>query len=170
MLRVTPPVTATRELQAAVLSMKSMDRRLRSDVNRMTRTTFNPVWRDELNKRATTRVQRAVIAKGARIAAGNPPAAVAASSTRALRGGLRPADNPWPFEVGSKNRGRLVSVTRRTKSGGRVTFRRAAARQLRPYNRKGYAALPALREVAPRVVSGWVQLIVRSVYDALERR
>lgn len=160
-------VGESRELQAAVLAFKAADRDLRKRINAATRQTMNPVWRAELAERARTPLDRAVIVKGARIAAGNPPVAVAATSTRALRGGLVPAA-AWPgVELGAR-RDRTTTYSRRSPSGGTHRVTRHTRRQLPARRAGGRIALPAMQEMGPRLASLWVQLIVRVYRDAAE--
>lgn len=168
-VRMMPSVYARRELRAAVAAMKLMRREVKNDVNRGTRQTMNPVWRAEVSSRASTTQQQKVLARGARIKAGNPPRAVAGTSRRPLPGGLVPAEDALVFEVGSKRRDRKVTFTRRSPKGTthQVTRRN---RQLPAYRATGRVVFPAFQNVAPRMVSLWVQTIVRKTYDALERR
>lgn len=165
-----PSVYARRELQAVVVSMKALPRDVRSAVNKGTRETMNPVWRDLVARKARTPQDRAVLVKGARIAAGNPPRAIAASSRRPLAGGLRPADNAAAFEGGARNPNKRGRWSRRTPSGGTTTVQGWPDRQLPRHHRGGRVVYPAFRELAPRLVSLWVQTVMRKTYDALERR
>lgn len=160
-----------RELQAVVLAMKAMDRGLAKEIRRATVSTMNPVWRGEVQAHARTGMDDRVIAKGARIKGGNPPEAIAASSRRALSGGLVPVEG-WPaFEFGTTNRLRRTTYRRRNrKSGGTHTVTRRASRQLPARNAKGRVGYAAFAEVGPRMVALWVQLVVKKVHDALEGR
>lgn len=170
MTRVMPSVYARRELQAVVVSVKALPRDVRRAVSQGTRETMNPVWRGVVANHARTPQQRAVLAKGARIAAGNPPRAVAGSSMRPLSGGLRPGEDTRAFEMGARNPNRRGTWVRRSPSGASHQVRGYPDRPLPRHHRGGHVIYPAFKELAPRLTSLWVQTVIRKTYDALERR
>lgn len=145
--------------------MKAMDRSLRSDVNRETRSMAGPVWKQEIQSRVRTPMDTRVLAKGAALRAGNPPVLVAATSNRKLRGGLVPG-NDWKwFEFGA-NRNKTKTYSRRSKNGGKHQVTRHTARQLPAHQKGGRVVFPAVADIAPRIASLWVQTVVRKVYEA----
>jgi hypothetical protein len=160
-------VRGSEALRAAALALRAADRDLRNDINRATRATLGPVWTGELARRSRTRMDTLVLARGARIAPGNPPVAIAANSGRKLRGGLIPRESWAGFELGARQ-DRKTTYTRSTPSGT-TTVRRHTTRQLPPVERKGRVVWASLRGVAPRAVSLWVQIIVRKYNEAAER-
>lgn len=166
-------VTNHRELQAAALAFKAANRDLRKNINAATRDTMNPVWRSLLEQHAgrTPGVGGRLINTGVRIAAGNPPQAKAAQSKRAIgrQRRLVPAtDWPW-YEFGTKNPQRVSRYLRRNrKAGGSHQVRRRASTALPSYQRGGRVAYPAFKEIAPRMTSLWVQLVVKTYMDAAE--
>jgi len=144
-----------RALQAAVLAFKAADRDLRKRINDSTRSTFNDPWRSGIAGRVRTPLERRVLAPGARIAAGNPPTFVAASSRRALRGGLVP-DVTWPgVEFGADQ--------------NRMKGRRHTTRQL-PARRPKGPVFNTVADMAHRVPRLWAQIIVKVYSDAAEGR
>lgn len=159
---------APEALRAAVLALKAASRDLRTDINRATRETMNPVWKSLVEQRATSARDRAILGKGARIKAGNPPAGQAATSRRALRGGLSPVDNWQAIEFGA-DRERVTTYDRRSKNGGSHTVTRHTARQLPPRIRSGRVVYPAVADIGPRLASLWVSIIVRKYHDAAEK-
>lgn len=161
-------VHGARELRAAVLAMRVARREVRNDINRATRQTFNPVWRQLVNDRARTSLDRRVLNTGVRVVAGNPPALVAAGSRRRLPGGLVPAEQWQGVEFGA-NRDKVTTYRRRSPSGGTHTVRRHTARQLPARQRTGRVVFPAVADIAPRIASLWVQLIVRKFSEAVEK-
>lgn len=159
-----------RELQAVVLAMKAMDRGLARDLRRDTVRVMNPVWKSLVELNAASRMDSLVVAKGARIKSGNPPTAIAASSSRALSGGLVPVQSWPPFEFGS-NGNRTTTYTRRNrKAGGTHRVTRNTTRQLPRRAPKGRVAHPAFAEIGPRLASLMVQTVVRRVHEAAEGR
>lgn len=144
-----------RALQAAVLALRLADRGLRKQINDATRATLNAPWRTGIEQRVRTPLERRVLVPGARIAAGNPPTFVAASSRRALRGGLVP-DTTWPaVEFGADR--------------NRTKGKRHTTRQL-PARRKRGPVFNTLSDIAHRAPHLWAQLIVKVYVDAAEGR
>lgn len=153
-------------IRAAVLALKAADRGLRSEINKATRTTMTPVWKDLISTRARTSQSKKVLNAGVRIKAGNPPAGVAASSKRKLRGGLVPADSWQAIEFGAPDK--VTTYTRKSRNGGTHEVTRHTTRQLPTRAPKGHVVYPAVKAFVPRLVSLWVQTIVRTYYDAAE--
>lgn len=156
------------ELQAAVLALRTADREVRNAIHRQTRATLNPLWRATVAAHARTPLDTAVLAKGARIATGNPPAFVAATSTRALSGGLVPSDQWQAFEFGTHKRGKSRTYRTRSRNGNAYTVTRQTANQLPRFAKGGRVVYPAMAETLPRAVSLWVQTIVRMYAHAAE--
>lgn len=161
-----------RALKAAVLAFKAADRDLRRAINTATRETMNPVWRGLVSDRAAGQggLTARMLGSGARIAAGNPPVAKAAQSTRGVgsRRDLRPSEDFGPWEFGAPNPNKWVTYKRKGRKSGQHTVRRRALRGLPRSAPGGRVVYPAWGELAPRMVSLWVQLIVKKYHDAAE--
>lgn len=159
-------VQDSRELQAAVLALKVVNRELVKDIRVATVGVIGPAWTSEVQSRATTVQERIVLATNAKVLGGNPPTAIAGASGRRLSGGAKANQITGGVEFGTKSRGVFTTYT---SSRGRTNFRvkRRTSRQFRAFNSSGYVVYPAFAEIGPRLTSLWVQLIVRKVYDAL---
>lgn len=156
-------VRESAELRAAVLALKAANRSLRSDINKETTRVGNSIWRPAVERHVRTKTDRLVLAKGVRVKAGNPPVAIAANSRKRLgRTGPVPSE-AWPgYEFGA-NRQKVETYSRK---GHKVT--RHTQRQLPPRIKAGRVVYPAFAEVAPRVASLWVQMIVAKYNEAFE--
>lgn len=151
--------------RAVALALKATDKGIRKDISQQTRTTLNPIWREEITRRAgISRMDAAVFGKGARIAAGNPSRAIAASSRRALSDGFIPDRDAAAREFGA-NREQYTTYDRK---GHPVT--RRTKRGLPAPNRRGRVVYPAWANTAPRMVSLWTQIVVRNIHEALEKK
>lgn len=157
----------SREIRAVAFAMKLVSRDVRNAINRGTRETMNPVWRDAVASHARTPMDTRVIAKGARIVAGNPPAGVAATSKRALSGGFVPAVSWAAYEFGV-NSDKVTTYTSHSPKGKAYKVTRHTARQLPGFTPKGRVAYAALGTFGPRLVSMWVQTVVRTIAEASE--
>jgi hypothetical protein len=156
-------------LRGVVLALKVVEKPVRAEISRETRGTLNPVWRSAVAKHAgASRMDAAVFGKGARIAAGNPARAVAASSRRALSGGFVPDRDGRALEFGV-DRNKESTYPRRGKNGTHQVTRHTR-RGLPARNRRGRVVYPAFAEFGPRLTSMWVQIVVRNIHKALEER
>jgi hypothetical protein len=156
-------------LDAVVYGLKLVPRDVRNRINRETRATLKPIWQQEIQKHlaGTSSFTTRMIGKGL-VSGGNPPVMRAATSRRPLRpGGVTPDAEGYLAEFGGRDT--LYSTyRRRSKNGGRHDVKRRTKLGLPQTDRRGRVAYPAAADVAPRMASLWVQLFVRSVYEALE--
>lgn len=159
--------SGSRELRAVAYAMKLVDRNARSAINKGTRATMNPVWRGAVDAQARTAQDRAVLNKGVRIAAGNPPQALAAGSTRKLSGGLVPAQQWAGVEFGA-DQSKRSTYTTRSPRGKAYRVTRHTARGLPAKAPKGRVVYKAFAQFAPRLVDLWVQTAVRVLAEASE--
>ena len=163
------------ELRAVVLAMKAADREIKRDINRRTRETMNPVWKSlvEGNLAGTGALTTRLLGSGVRIKAGNPPAAQAAQSRRAIgrRKNLKPVTDYHLGEFGVADPEAWSHYERKNRNApGMHKVKRRASRGLPSRAQNGRVVYPAFAEIAPRMVSLWVQTVVRTYYDAVERR
>lgn len=156
-----------REIKAVVLALKVVDRTLANDINRSTKAVLDPVWKGGLSQRAKTLTDRTVIVKGSRVKGGNPPALLAATSNRALSGGLVPSDLYGPIEFGGTFN-KVTTYTRKSKLGGQHKVTRHTARQLPRRVAAGRVAYPTVAEIGPRAASLWVSMTVAKVAAAFK--
>lgn len=169
-VRVVPSVNSSRKFQAVALALRLMDKDLRKEVNRATRETMGPEWKQLVEQEAFTAGVGAILAPGARIAAGNPPVAKAGASVRKLSGGARPADLAHLGEFGSGNPEKFRSYDRKNRrTGGTHKVSRRTLRQFGPRVKSGRAVYPAFAEIAPRAASLWAQIVVRTTHEAFEK-
>lgn len=158
------------ELRAASIALKRVDRSLRSEINAAMRQQGNAIWRGEAEGRRVNALDGAILTKGARIAAGNPPVAIAASSKRPIGRSRRLVpDQTWQaWEFGAEGRDLYTTYDRKSQNGGTHQVRRRTARQLPPRYRKGRVLYPAVERSAPRLAALFVKLVVSKVMDAID--
>lgn len=157
---------APAELRAAVLAMKRADKEIRSEISKSMRSTMSPEWKSEVTQGLTGgRMEARMLLPGTRIAAGNPPTLIAASSTRKVGNGLIPNVNAPGYEFGSHG----TRVSEVVSSKGKK-YKRHTTRHLPAYKKNGRVVYPAASRILPRVASYWVQSIIRAFMDAAETR
>ena len=163
-----PSAKSMAEFRAAALALKAAPKEVRSRINKAVRAEGNVIWREEIDRAARSNLDRRIIAKGARIQAGNPARAIAANSKRALSGGLVPMYDFHGFEYGSSKQEEFFEYERRSPRGKFHSVKRRTKRQLpeRAPVGSGRVAFKAWHRTGPRLVSLWTQIIYRSVYEA----
>ncbi|MFV0315494.1 MAG: hypothetical protein ACK5O2_00835 [Microthrixaceae bacterium] len=130
------------ELLAVILTLKRSGAAVRKEMRAAARAEANPQWKPAVEAAATTRLQRAVIAKGARVKVGMQDfELLAATSRRPLSGGLVPAAQWAGAEYGAK---------RYPQFGPR---------------HKGIARTAA-QKVGPRIVAAWINGAVKGLTQA----
>lgn len=131
-----------RAVRGAALAVKAADRELRRDIGRAAQGVARPIWQRQVAARVRTEQDRAVYGVGT-VTRGNPPALVAAQSSRSRSGGLTPGVEWKWVEFGSNRAHGFRGQLPRFRSGGRVAF-------------------PSLPFVVPRMVSAWVGVVYRA--------
>lgn len=161
-------ISGPRELRAAVIGMKAADKGMRKRINDSMRNTFNPIWKQSLekNKGGFTRADDMLL-KGARIKAGNPPCLVAASSRARFGRALRPAEH-WPLVEFGVSRTEPTNYERRSPKGKVHNVKRRTKSGWPKRQAKGRIATPAANKLIPRIASYWIQSVARTWYEAME--
>jgi hypothetical protein len=165
---VQPSVQALAEFRGAALAIKAAPREIRNAINKSVRAEGNDIWRQAVAARATSKMDRLVLVKGARIQPGNPARAVAASSRRALADGLVPDTDARAWEFGTTQPEHQDTYTRRTRGGASAKVTRHVKRQLPRATNRGRVVYPAWADTAPRLVALWVQTIVRIIHESID--
>lgn len=163
---VQPSAKSLAEFRGAALALKAVAKEIRNDINRTTRAEGSTWWKEAIEQRATTRMDKLVLAKGARIQPGNPARAIAASSRRPLADGLVPDTDARAWEFGTTEPEHQDTYKR--KDGASVT--RHVKRQLPRATNQGRVVYPAWADTGPRLVAMWVQVIVRKIHESLEQK
>lgn len=157
-------VRGSRELKDVILALKSSDKETRRAVTQYAKAEMVRPWLEGLNDRASTTLERRVIAGTATVAVSDQNVRIqAANKGRALSGGFRPKVDYGPVEFGAADK----KVTYRRK--GHPVTRRTRA-QFKPPTRQGTVFYPTAREMIPRLASLFVQTVVKVYADIFEGR
>jgi hypothetical protein len=155
-------VRGSAELRDVILAINQSDREIQRAIRTFTKAALVRPWLESINKRATTTVERRVLAATATVAVSNQNIRItSAAKGRPLSEGLQPKRDYGPVEFGMAPR--KVTYSRK---GHRVT--RTVGTQFGRPNRRGNAFYPAAREMIPRLASLWVQTVVKVYADAFE--
>lgn len=156
-------VRDSRELQAAILAIANVGRELRSQLRAQTKRVVEPEWREGLTKRASSKLDREVLVKTARVQVRDTNVVLRSGAVGKLK------DITRPVEFGGDRQQEKTYSTRSPK-GRRYKVTRHTARQLGWRRKGGRVVWPTAEDLIPRMVSLWVQTTVRTFYEALERK
>jgi len=144
------------ELQATILAINGMDLELKTQIRKATRSITEPEWTRELNAHASTLMETRVLSQTARVTVSNQNITLKTGQlSRRMTGGSPLASLTPAVEFGANR--------------NKVTKGRHTARQFKKRNRKGYVAMPAAADIIPRIASLWVQTVVRTFHEALDK-
>ncbi|EQM75921.1 MULTISPECIES: hypothetical protein [Microbacterium] len=147
------------ELQATILSLRRAQRDVRLDINKAARGRLTPLWRQELNARARSNLEREVITSGARVAATDRGVTLhAATRRRPLSGGLVPSLEWAGAEFGANTR--RIQVSQRSRGGTRYTRPLTINRQFDSRSSEGQVAFAAASDTGTQLVALWVDTVI----------
>ena len=160
-------IYGSRELRVTRDLLRNADRNLRRIFRREARSKIAPAWERAVAENSNSRTQTATLVRTARVAVSDQNVQLKSAQVgRSLRGGAKPAEIWHAEEFGAADirttytatstKGRKFQVTRRTRA------------QLPARNRKGYVLMPAVANIAPRVLALFAQTATRVLYDAHE--
>lgn len=161
----------SRELQAAVLAMKLLDKSLRPEIYKRTRERVLPEWddaiKDNLAGDGFPALESRLILKNIKVKVGTQGLSLgAATSTRkAVSGGLKPAQHYYLAEFGANPRKATINGRR---GATRYTYTRMINTGFKPRVKRGRYAYKAAQEIGARSVALWVKSIVQIVYEATD--
>lgn len=159
----------SRELRATIAAAKASDRAIAKEMRTQTKQVAAPVWKDELTKRTSgnTMATRA-IASTARVQVTDQNVTLRAAHTKKKFSGGATAPELWaPIEFGATpHKSTYRSHSRR---GRAYTVERTVATGFRPRNPTGYYVYPAAAHVIPRIAALWVQTVLRTFMETLEK-
>jgi len=164
-------VKGSKQLQAVVLALKTVEPNLRPEMYARTRSKILPDWttgiQERINAQPYSKVNTALL-KGQRVAVGTQGVSVlAAQSSKAVRKGstLTPSKNWAAAEFGTKPREQLISGRR---GATKYAYRRKIMTGFLANNRKGKFAFRQAEEIISRSVAMWVQTVVQVISEAVE--
>jgi hypothetical protein len=166
---------ASREIRGVLLALKQAEPAIRTAINKASKETILPIWKQELAEQAslnggkTVKARFLVMVKTGKVTVGSRGVSLtAATSGRTLSGGLKPKMQWHALEFGASDQVRSVRFT--STLGNTYTQQRDTAAQLDYRREKGYVFYPAAREAVPRILSLWVQTSVRMFHEIIEER
>lgn len=162
-------VTNSRELQGVIAAMKTMDRETAKAIRKYTKPELQAEWQQAVREHASTPLDHAVLADTARLSISDQNVTLKSASVgRSLAGGLSPKADYAAVEFGA-DRSKVETYTATSRKGKAYRVTRHTRRQLPPIVAKGRVVYPAAADIIPRIASLWVQTVVRTFYETIER-
>jgi len=160
-------VFASKELQATIVALKTMDRELAKQTRAAVKSVGQPEWQDAVKANVTTRLESRVLGDTARVAVSDQNVTLksAAMGKKLSQYGATPSELAHSAEFGADRE--YVGSTISPK-GKRYT--RHTRRQFEARNRKGRVVYPAAAKFIPRMAALYVQTTVRTLYEAFEKK
>lgn len=156
-------VRGSQELQDIVLAINRSERDVQRAIRTYTKSELTKPWLDAINDRASTKLERRVIASTATLSVSNQNIRIqSAAKGRKLKGGLDPKVDYPAIEFGA-NREKVTTYRRK---GAQV--KRHTARQLQSRTASGKVFYPAASEMIPRLARLLVQTVVKVYADMFD--
>ncbi|MHC9045820.1 hypothetical protein ACYX8G_14635 [Microbacterium saperdae] len=155
-------VRDSRELRAAVLAIASVGRKLQAQLRQQTKRVAEPEWQKGLEQRASSRLDRRVLVKTARVQVRDTNVVLRSGAVGKLKDLTRPAEFGGDRQQVEKYRGR--------RGEKRFGVNRHTARQLGWRRKGGRVVWPTAEDLIPRLAALWVQTTIRTLHEAIERK
>ncbi|MCM3778989.1 hypothetical protein M3195_04735 [Microbacterium hydrocarbonoxydans] len=152
----------SREVQAALLAIAGAGREIQAQLRRHTKRVAEPEWTRGLEKRASSKLDRKVLVKTARVQVRDTNVVLRSGAVGKLKDLTRPVEFGGDRNQTKTYRGRRGSA--------RFPVTRHTARQLGWRRKGGRVVWPTAEDLIPRMVALWVQTTIRTFHEALERR
>lgn len=160
----------TQRLKAVSKNFRSLPKEFKSNLNKYSRQSTNPIWREEMNARTGYSKQtQAVFRSGTSVKVGAYLTLRAGASKRKLSGGATAEELARPIEFGSLRRDKYTKYNRRSPKGKTHTVTRRAGRGIPARRRGGFVVYPASSPAISRISSLHVQTILKTIQEALDK-
>lgn len=156
-------VRESRELQAALLALQTVGKEVKAQVRKWTRQVVLPEWKKGLEQRAVSRLDTKVLVKSSSVQVRDTNVVLRSGAKGKLKDITKPVEfgtdrDSWTEYQGRSPKGKPYKVKRHTK------------RQLAWHRREGRVVYPTANDLIPRVASLWVQTVIRTFHEHMERK
>jgi hypothetical protein len=159
----------SKEIQAILLAMRGLDRDLKKEIRKATKSVIEPVWKEAVRGEVTTRLETRVLSDTARVAVSDQNVMLKSAAVgRSLSGGYKPSELVGGAEFGADREAKRSYGSVSVKGKSFNVKNRRTNRQFRSRNTKGYVVYAAAAQVIPRIAALWVQTTVRTFHEKME--
>lgn len=158
-------VFESKELRAAIVTMKGLDRDIAANVRKHVRGVVLPIWKQSLAQHTTTRLENRVLVDSARVTVTDKQVTLKSGAlAKRLSGGGLIYELAPPTEFGADG-----SKAKPVTNAAGTTYKRRTGSAFKRRKRKGYVAWPAVADSVPRIAAAWVGTVMRTVHETFER-
>lgn len=156
-------VRESREMQAALLALQTVGKEVKTQVRKYTRQMVLPEWKKGLEKRAASKLDTKVLVKSSSVTVRDTNVVLKSGAKGKLKDITKPVEfgtdrDSWREYQGRSPKGKSYNVKRHTR------------RQLAWSRQEGRVVYPTANELIPRIASLWVQTIIKTFYENMERK
>jgi hypothetical protein len=154
----------SKDLQRVATVAMNLDREVASRLRRHTRMEAEPILRDEMTGRISSRLQARALLDTARVSVSDTNVMLKTATVGKMSSGVKASVVAPMAEFGVTP---TKQIRQRSRKGKQYTRRIGAVAG--PPRRKGYVFFPAVREVIPRIASLWMQTAYRTLAETFEK-
>ena len=152
-------------IQGVILALRGMEKELAAQMRKATRSVAETEWRAILAHETDTMLENRVIVASARVSVTNTQVTLKAGQlTKKLSGGA-----PIFTMMPGTEWGTIPTRPVRSTSKKGKPYKRALGPVFKRRNKQGYVFGPAAAHAIPRIASLWVQTVVRTLHEAIEK-
>lgn len=155
-------VRDSRELQAAVLAIRSVPKEIAKEIRKHTKAMAQPEWQKGLASRAKSRMDDKVLVRTARVQVRDTNVVLRSGATGKLK------DLTRPVEFGSDRE--QWNEYESSRKGTRFKVKRHTARQMAWRRKEGRVVYPTANDLIPRFAALWVQTVIRTFHETWGKR
>lgn len=161
---------SSKEVRTLISAMKLMDRDIARETRAYAKKAMDPIVNESLKGHATTRLQVRGIVDTTRVKVSDQNVTVKAGAVKGkFSGGLDARRSIKALEFGGSET-KTKTYGTRSKRGKPYKVTRHTMRQLGPRAKSGNTFYPAVGDMAPRVVSLYIQTLLRTIHESIENR
>ena len=150
-------------MQAALLALKTVGKETKAQVRKYTRPMVQQEWKKGLEAKSSSKLDQKVLVKSASVTVRDTNVVLKSGAKGKLKELTKPVEfgsdrDSWREYQGRSPKGKSYKVKRHTR------------RQLAWHRREGRLVYPTANDLIPRIASLWVQTVIKTFYEALERK
>jgi hypothetical protein len=154
----------SKDLQLVASVAANLEPELSKQLNAQTRQHAEPVWREEVRERASSRLQVRALSDTAKVSVTRQNVFLKSAGTGRLSSGVRASKVAAGAEYGAWSETRVKTRSRKQKS-----YERRMGDGFPRVRRGGHVIHQSVGAVVPRIASLWAQTAFRTVADLFEK-
>lgn len=160
----------SRDLRATIAAAKASDKDIRREMRKHTQAVARPAWERAIAERVGDLRETRALHATARVSVSDQNVTLKSAVIKGKKfsGGATAHDLFAPLEFGARRRNVTYSAT--SPRGKRYQITRTIGAGFPAPAPKGRVVWPAAADVIPRIAALWVQTVLRTFMETIERR